>query len=86
MSKTIDFYSLQKNMGKILSSKYKEKLYNTTKNVELGLRAGTSVGFLGLETDIGAGLRVGMGADDTMNTLSSCCLELFCELFWFLNC
>ena len=37
-------------MGKILSSKYKEKLYNTTKNVELGLRAGTSVGFLGLET------------------------------------
>ena len=40
MSKTIDFYSLQKSMGKILSSKYKEKLYNTTKNVELGLRAG----------------------------------------------
>lgn len=81
MSKTINFYSLQKNMGKILSNKYKEKLYDTTKNVELGLRAGISVGFLGLETDVGAGIRVGMGADDTMNTLSSCRLETFCEHF-----
>ena len=39
------------------------------------------MGFLGLEADLGTGFGVGVDANGTMNTLSSCCLELFCELF-----
>ena len=33
MSKAMDFYPLQKNMGKNLSSKYGQKLLDTTKEV-----------------------------------------------------
>ena len=80
------FLFFAKNFRKILSSKYEEKLYDTTKNLELGLWAGIGMGFLCLEADLGAGFGAGVDANGTMNTLSSCCLELFCELFWFLNC
>ena len=76
------FLFFAKNLRKILSSKYQEKLDDKTKNLELGLWAGIGMGFLGL----GAGFGAGVDANGTMNTLSSCCLELFCELFWFLNC
>ena len=75
------FLFFAKNLRKILSSKYQEKLYDKTKNLELGLWAGIGMGFLGL----GAGFGAGVDANGTMNTLSSCRLELFCELFWFLN-
>ena len=75
------FLFFAKNLREILSSKYQEKLYDKTKNFELGLWAGIGMGFLGL----GAGFGAGVDANGTMNTLSSCCLELFCELFWFLN-
>ena len=33
------------------------------------------MGFLCLEADLGAGFGVGGDANDTMNTLSSCCLR-----------
>ena len=75
------FLFFAKNLRKILSSKYQEKLYDKTKNLELGLWAGIGMGFLGL----GAGFGAGVNANGTMNTLSSCCQELFCEPFWFLN-
>ena len=48
------FLFFAKILGKILRNKYKEKLYDTTTNVELGLRAVISLGFLGLGTDLGA--------------------------------
>ena len=41
--------------------------------VFFGLGPGIAVGFLTL----GAGLAVGLGADDVVDILSSCCLDMF---------